>query len=310
MEYWGGSFQTSALAMAKAFAYYLRLMFMPRPLMVEYMVPIPQSVFQPTVIISLGILIAVAVLWLLTYKRLPVIGFGIAWFFASLLPVSNIIPLQALINERFLYLPSIGFCAVLAAPSLFVCAKSRPLVCKAVVIALISVSVGYGALTHNRNKDWRDSLSLWTASVAASPAGPTSRYNLGLELFRRGRYDGAIEHLKLACALQDHFPAAHGVLGNAHMAKGDVHSALLEYEVGLRQAPQDERLLHNMAVAWLEMGNLHVSRRENGRAAYSFLKALEYEPDLAQAKEKLLAVRNNSETKNSFAESEPGRAIE
>jgi tetratricopeptide (TPR) repeat protein len=310
MEYWGGSFYASSLAMAKAFAYYARLMFMPRPLMVEYMVAIPQTILQPTVIISLSILTAVAALWLLTYRRLPVIGFGIAWFFVSLLPVSNIIPLQALLNERFLYLPSVGFCAILAAPSLFVCAKSRPVAFKAVLIALTSISVGYAALTYNRNKDWRDSLSLWTASVAASPAGPTSRYNLGLELFRRGRYDEAIEHLKIASALQKQYPSAHGLLGNIYMAKGDVHSAILEYEVGLRQAPRDERLLHNMAVAWLEMGNLHAFRGENGRAAYSFLKALEYEPDLAQAKEKLGEARDNSETKNSLAELEPGKAIE
>ena len=94
------------------------------------------------------------------------------------------------------------------------------------------------------------------------------------------------------------------------MAKGDVDSAIREYEIGLRQAPQDERLLHNLAVAWLEKGNLHASRRENGQAAYSFLKALEYAPHLAPAREKLIKARENSETNEFTAESEPGKALE
>jgi hypothetical protein len=191
MEYWGGSFSASALTMVKAFAYYVRLVFIPRPLMVEYIVPISRSVLQPTVLISLAILLAIGILWLFSYRRFPLIAFGIAWFFASLIPVSNIIPLQAIMNERFLYLPSIGFCAILASPMLLVRKEGKPFLYRASILALVLICGGYAALTYSRNRDWRDSLSLWTASVEASPAGTTSQYNLGLELFRRGRYDEA-----------------------------------------------------------------------------------------------------------------------
>lgn len=284
--YWGGSLWTSLLVMTKAFAYYVRLMFMPRPLMVEYVVPLPHSLLQPTVVVSILVLGAIAVLWAFSLRRNTVLAFGIAWFFASLLPVSNIIPLRAIINERFLYLPSLGFCAILASPLLVVRRDSR-LMFRTAVVGLTMIAMGYGVLTFNRNRDWRDSLSLWTASVKASPAGTTSQYNLGLELFKRKRYDEAIEHLKIACRFQEHFPSAHGALGNAYLAKGDTEAAIREYEIGLFQAPDDTRMQHNLAVAWFEKGNAYAGRRENAQAARCFLKALQYEPAFAPAQEKL-----------------------
>ncbi|RJP24876.1 MAG: tetratricopeptide repeat protein [Candidatus Abyssobacteria bacterium SURF_5] len=291
MDYWGGSFWASSLTMIKAFAYYVRLMFMPRPLMVEYIVPIPQSLLQPTVMLSLLVLLTSALVWLISYRRIPAVGFGIAWFFGSLLPVSNIIPLQAILNERFLYLPSIGFCAALAAPLLIVSKVARPLAYKGMALALGLIAFGYGLLTFDRNSDWRDSLSLWTASVKASPLGTTSRYNLGLELYKRGQYDEAIEHLQIACRFQEHFPSAHGVLGNVYLAKGKWDAAIREYDIGLRQAPQDERMLHNLALAWFEKGSAHAENHENAQAVQCFLTALGYQPEFTPAKEKLQQLR-------------------
>jgi tetratricopeptide (TPR) repeat protein len=299
MEYWGGSFSASALSMVKAFAYYVRLMFMPRPLMVEYVVPISRSILQPPVLISLAILLAIGILWLFSYRRLPLIAFGISWFFASLIPVSNIIPLQAIMNERFLYLPSIGFCAILASPVLLVRREGKSFLYKAGILALFFICVGYAVLTYSRNRDWRNSLSLWTASVEASPAGTTSQYNLGLELFRRGRYDEAIEHLKIACLFQEHFPSAHGVLGNIYLAQGKIDAAIREYEIGLNQAPHDERLLHNLALAWFEKGKRHSERQEYAQAVRSFLKCLQYEPNFAPAKKELQLVESISRDKAS-----------
>jgi hypothetical protein len=291
--YWGGSLGTTLLTMTKALAYYVRLMFVPRPLMVEYMMPVAKSLFQSTVLVSLFFLAVLAAICVLSYRKAPVVFFGIAWFFVSLLPVSNIIPLQAIINERFLYLPSIGFCAILASPLLCRGTIAGRRTLRATVVALMVVALCYGVLTFDRNRDWRDSLSLWTASVRQSPAGSTSRYNLGLELYRRGRYDEAAEHLKVALALQDVFPSAHGTLGNVYFTQRKYADAIREFEQGLSQAPHDGRLRHNLAMAWFAEGRRRAELGANATAIRCFVKALEYEPGLADAEQ---AVRELSRT--------------
>lgn len=298
-EYWSESVWPTLLTMTEAFAYYVRLMFVPRPLLVEYVVSLARSPLQATAVVSILALFAIGAICVLSYRRTPLLFFGIAWFFVSLLPVSNIVPLQAVINERFLYLPSIGFCLVLASPILTGRAKLSKGAFRGMVAALLMIALCYGALTFDRNRDWRNSLSLWTASVKASPAGPTSRYNLGVELHRRGRDDEAIEHLKIACMLREEFPSAHGLLGNIYSAQGKYAAAIGEYEIGLAHAPDDSRLKHNLAMAWFEKGKAHAERNETEMAVRSFLKTLKYEPGFEAAMEALEELRKGIEPEHS-----------
>jgi len=295
IEYWGGSMSAALLTTSKGFISYIRLMFFPRSLTVEYIVPVADSILDARVLISLLVLAAVAAVCIVSYRRAPILCFGIAWFFVSLLPVSNIVPLRAIMNERFLYLPSIGFCCILASPIRREASIARRGVAYGAMAALLIVSLCYATLTFDRNKDWRTSFALWTASVATSPEGSTSQYNLGLELYNRGRYVEAIEHLRMACQLQKDFPLAHGVLGNAYIAIGDYNAAILEYEIGLQQAPEDERLRHNLAMAWFEKGKAHEERDEVPMAIRSFQNALQYEPDFKDATKAIRNLRSRTE---------------
>ena len=71
---------------------------------------------------GIGGLIAAAVAgWLLVgtavyryRRRLPLVTFGVVAFFLFLLPVLNLFPLTTMMNDRYLYLPSIAFFAVVA----------------------------------------------------------------------------------------------------------------------------------------------------------------------------------------------------
>lgn len=287
IEYWGGSMYTALLTMTKAFLYYVRLTLFPMPLMVEYVVPVARSALQPTVIVSSLGLLFIGITCFFSYRGAPTVFFGILWFFVSLLPVSNIIPLKAILNERFLYLPSIGFCLLLASTVRVPSAVTARRMTYAVYVALLMISACYGILTFDRNRDWRDSLSLWTASVRKSPAGPTSQYNLGLALYQSGRYAEAIEHLKLATLLQSEFPSARGALGNVYFTLGDFDAAIKEYEIGLAQAPDDDRLRNNLAFAWFEKAKKHADMQQKKRAEESLLNALRYKSDFAPARRAL-----------------------
>ncbi|WP_028081738.1 glycosyltransferase 87 family protein [Solimonas soli] len=108
----------------------------------------------------------------------PWLIFAFAWFVIALLPTNSLLPRYDLVNDRQLYLASIGpllgVAAELAARRAF--EKPRALVvlpaCAALCVALL---LG----TRLRNDDYRSEIALWRATVAASPGKARPWNNLG-----------------------------------------------------------------------------------------------------------------------------------
>ena len=110
-------------------------------------------------------------------RRQPLFSFGVFFFFGMMLPMANLVrPIGSIMAERFLYLPSIGFClvaalalrslgdklvAVLALP-----ASWRPWAWLPLPIAVLLL---LGVRTYARNVDWSTEFSLWQSAIAAAP---------------------------------------------------------------------------------------------------------------------------------------------
>ncbi len=109
-------------------------------------------------------------------KRLT---FAIAWFIVTWLPISGIFPLNAPMAEHWLYVPLAGF--VWAVAELIVpFVHQRPIpgaiaatVTAAWTIALVAISV-------DRNRDWRDNESIFTATLFHNSESLRVRYNLAV----------------------------------------------------------------------------------------------------------------------------------
>ncbi|MGP0628734.1 hypothetical protein ACTRW9_03415 [Nitrospina sp. 32_T5] len=81
---------------------------------------------------------------------------GAVVFFAGLLPYTNIMPRTIYLADRYLYLPSIGFCLIAASILL------RIPVVRLRLAGIIMVVVLYGALTVERVPVWQNSVTLWS----------------------------------------------------------------------------------------------------------------------------------------------------
>lgn len=214
--YWGGSFYYTALTMAKAYAYYIKLLLFPADLRLIYEVPVSTSLSEPTVLVSLLILAA----FIAAIYFYPFLGL---WFFVNLLPVSNILPIYAIMREHFLYLPSIAF---FSAIGLIYCKVSQigrgslklSHLPAAVIIFLILVF--YGTITHHRNNTWRSGFTLWTDTMRKAPRSPT----------------------------------AHNNLGNIFRDLKNVDKSISEYITTLHLAPANARARHNLALAYQTLG--------------------------------------------------------
>jgi hypothetical protein len=93
--------------------YYIKLLFIPTNLNLDYDWPITRSIDLPTVLffILLAAIVAFAV-W--AYRRARLLSFSIIWFFITLSVTSSFVVIYDVIFEHRLYLPSIGF-AIFAA---------------------------------------------------------------------------------------------------------------------------------------------------------------------------------------------------
>lgn len=103
----------------------------------------------------------------------PWVGLGILWFFLHMLPTNSLLPRTDIANDRQLYLALLGL-ALLLVLMLF-----RRLPRWGAVSAAAVLAFSLAASTVVRNQDYRTEVSLWQATVAASPHKARSWNNLG-----------------------------------------------------------------------------------------------------------------------------------
>jgi hypothetical protein len=126
-----------------------------------------------SLVVVLGLLAAA---W---FRRLenPVFSFGVLFFFGMMLPTANFLfPIGSIMGERFLYLPSIGFCLVAALVLRVVGTKIADAMTipsqwrhRAALGLPMVVLCALGMRTYARNADWATEFSLWNSAVSAAP---------------------------------------------------------------------------------------------------------------------------------------------
>nr|HEV7953473.1 DUF1736 domain-containing protein [Candidatus Acidoferrales bacterium] len=151
--------------------------------------------------------------------------------FLTFAPVANILFFTGTIMaERFLYLPSVGFaaCAVMMLYAISERTKVRLLA----PIALGVIVVALGIRTWERNIDWKDDLTLASASVEASPDSFKTHFGLALALAAadptHANYEQVIEQSDRSLAILDSLPDSRNIsvvyatAGGNYRMKGDV----------------------------------------------------------------------------------------
>lgn len=122
--------------------------------------------------------IGLVVYALMNLQKRNVAAFGILFFFVTFSVASNILfTVGVLMNERFIYMSSLGFCILLA----YLCLKfiKQPKVAGAALLLIVSL---YSFKTFSRNFDWMDSFTLFRKDVKYSPNSAKIQTSLGGDL--------------------------------------------------------------------------------------------------------------------------------
>lgn len=212
--------------MARVAGAYLLQLLWPAALQGDYAPPVPASWLDGKTLASvlawLGLL---ALAWALR-RRQPLVSFGLLWVPVTLLPVSGLIPLLNLRADRYLYVPSAGWCLALAA-GLCAAARSRGRAARAGAWVLgPALLIFFCARTALRNRDYRDELAFQQSTARSDPGVPRNQVNLALAFQSAGQAGRAEEHLRRALDLWPGYTQARLLLARHYLGDGRADEAL------------------------------------------------------------------------------------
>lgn len=232
----------------------------------------------------LVILLLAAVVWL--WRRSRALSFGVAWVLLSLLPISNLVAIEAgpILAERYLYLPSFGFCLILAVvlTSPFV---EGPLLLKglrwrvAAAIGMVAIIGIYSVLTVDRNRDWSSQVALLQSVVEQHPDATQTflaHRTMGTTYVGRGMWRQAAEEFNAALVLNPTSFEIHSDLGSVYQRTGEHDKAEHEFEQAIMLDP-------TFALGYLNLGTCYFRKQQLDTAAVVLSKAVELDSTLVQA---------------------------
>ena len=179
---------TIPLALVK----YIKLMLLPWGHSYQHYTEFVGSIATKEFLVPLAIVAALIAAIAVARSRL--LAWAAVWFIAMLAPalaaMRQFDP-EYLVQDRYLYLPSIGFCLALALLIDWL-ARRHGLKAGAAVAAVLVIV--YGAADIRQNRMWNDGIILFENCVAVDPSSAEAHVSLARAYFETGRVREGEEH--------------------------------------------------------------------------------------------------------------------
>lgn len=150
-------------------------------------------------------------IWAVRKRRKGLILAGGIYLGAFAVTANILIPTGTIMGERLAYLPSAGFCLLVALGWNWLRGRQR-VVALAALTAVVAI---FAMRTMVRNRDWQDNLNLYSAGVRVSPGSAKMHGNLGGEYMASAQWDLAAAEYDTALRINPDYPdvlAAYGLL--------------------------------------------------------------------------------------------------
>ena len=184
----------------------------------------------------------------------PWAGFGLAWMGITILPTSSFVPLHDVAVEHRTYLPLVGFAwaaaagfeALIRAAGAWKHQRALPWA----LAGIAGVLVVYAVLLVQRNRVWKDEISLWSDARRKAPKLVRPYNNLGEAYDALGDYEQAIREFRAALALNPNYVFALNNLGNVYGKLQQYRRAAEYFERVLQLDPDYAPAHYNLARAY------------------------------------------------------------
>ena len=209
-------------------------------------------------------------------KRYPYLTIGWLWYLGTLVPVIGLVQVgvQAM-ADRYTYIPIIGVSIMVAwgVPELLKKWRHRNAVLAAMALIILSI---FSFVTWKQVEYWRDSIALFTRTVATTTNNPIMQNNLGNALEDKGRLDEAISHYTEALRIDPGLADSYNNIGLAVTKQGRPDEAIPNFLKAIRINP-------GHAAAHYNLGTVLASQGKLDEAVYHFRESVRMKPDYAKA---------------------------
>jgi len=272
---------------------YLRLLFFPVNQSIDYDYPVYKSFFAPQVFLSFIFLAALFGLGLYLISNmkgdekpfarftihdsrpLRLIGFGILWFFITLSVESGIVPLNMLVDEYRVYLPSVGLIIGVVTAAFMIKAHS-PKAGRITVAILALAIVALSFATYLRNEVWGDTIRLWEDTAQKAPLNSRVHFNLGVIYKYRNMFEMAKEQYLIAIKLRPDYAEAYSNLGNIYQTYNILDRAEESYLLAVKFKPDFPEAHYNLGI-------IYQTLNMPDKAMEQYLLTIKFKPDCAEA---------------------------
>ncbi len=173
--------------------------------------------------IILSIIACLVLIW--SYRKLPIIFFAMMLIAITLSPVTNIAKtIGTIMAERLLYLPSLGFC-ILLAWFIVICRQNKRLLYVGLILNSL-ILIGYSARTVTRNLDWYNNQRLFTKALEVVPNSAKVHNSMATVYVNQGQYAAGIAEYKKAIAIDQRYLDPYFGLGKVYGYFGRYNEAI------------------------------------------------------------------------------------
>jgi tetratricopeptide (TPR) repeat protein len=262
---------------------YMAKLFWPQPLLAFYVFHKSSAIGDPRVLAGIAIVALSVALFIYLWKQARSYSFALIWMALTLAPVLNARWMATnVFTERYLYLPSVGFCALVAGAFVFVFRRfcGKVLLRWALAAAAIVVCVLAARQITARNRDWHDDFTFLSNTLAVEPHASYLRSDFGVLEWNRGHAEEAERQWRLAIADKPDNVIALSNLGMAMLERKDYPGAesFLEQAIALRP---------HFAEPHIHLAGVYAARGDQVRAEEELRRAVEIYPLSTQARNAL-----------------------
>jgi hypothetical protein len=274
----GGNPWTTLCTMLPVFCRYLGMIFWPAGLSALYK-PLVRTAPDLTVLLATTIIIATSWLCWRLFRRERRFGYWPLFAVLAIAPVSQIIPIITLMNDRYLYFPLLG-AAALGGVGFALLQKriNRRVLTGTGLLLLLALS----AVSWHRAGVWKNSRTLWKDVVSKNPQNFDAWEGLG-EAYHLAApvslHDAEYAYGR-AFALYSSGPNNLFNLASVKLAQGDG-------EKGLSLLQRLVRVKPDYVMAWAVLGDIYVERRLYPAAENAYRMAEKLQPEAIEVNERL-----------------------
>lgn len=196
--------------------------------------------------------------------------FAVSLLVLPFLPAANILyPVGFVIAERILYIPSAGYCLLIAIGFNKLLDRRSTKFRKMALLSFMSVVMLYAVWSWRRSHDWQNEYSLFISGMAVCPLNAKVHYNIAKIADANKQYDMAISEYKEAIRL---YPQYYQAMNNlANLLKNQ--KQYTEAERYLRLAVKNRE---DFPAAWMNLGILLASTKRLKESEVAYKTALNY----------------------------------